>query len=123
MGGWVDNEGRNMHTVPIPMTGPDNPNHHGSVLAVIMVDKNGSPVDLSQIGSGGSGTGGPTQFIHVQSISSETWVINHKLNKAYPTVVVVDQNGEEGIPDINSVDENNLELLFSVPFSGTAYLS
>jgi hypothetical protein len=132
MGGWVDNQGRNMHTVQIPQIGPANPNHNGSVLAVIMVDANGAPIDLTKLtaGNGNTNTGtgsssGPAQFVFTQTTPSSQWAVNHNLGKMYPFVVVIDNSGdgEEGIPDIEPIDINNLNLLFATPISGTAYLS
>jgi len=65
---------------------------------------------------------GDKHYRHIQSVSSDTWSIEHSLDK-YPAVVVKDSAGSIVVGDIDYVDENNVTLTFSGAFSGEAYLN
>ena len=62
------------------------------------------------------------EFIHVQSVSSDEWVINHNMNK-YPSVTVQDSAGSIVIGEITYNNKNTITLTFSGAFSGNAYLN
>lgn len=61
-------------------------------------------------------------FIFEQGIASDTWVINHNLNKK-PSVTIVDSadNVVEGAEKY--IDENTIEIYFNGAFKGKAYLN
>lgn len=61
-------------------------------------------------------------FIFEQGIASDTWVINHNLNKK-PSITVVDSadNVVEGAEKY--IDENTIEIYFNGAFKGKAYLN
>ena len=61
-------------------------------------------------------------YTHNQASPSNTWVINHSLNKN-PSVTVVDSSGNqvEGAVTINSL--NQITITFCGAFSGKAYLN
>lgn len=62
-------------------------------------------------------------FVFEQAIASDTWTIEHNLNK-YPSVMVVDSAGNAQIPDeiqYNSIDK--ITVTFISAFAGTAYLN
>ena len=61
-------------------------------------------------------------YIFTQSQPASTWVIAHNLGR-YPSVDVADSTGREEIGEVQYVDGNNLNLFFSAPFSGEAYLN
>lgn len=61
-------------------------------------------------------------YTHNQSISSDTWVVNHNLKK-YPSVLVQDSAGSTVIGEITYNDENTITLTFSGAFSGKAHLN
>lgn len=63
-----------------------------------------------------------TGFKFIQLLPITIWTITHNLKKQ-PTVVILDNSGNEVIADINSIDLDTLTLSFSIPFSGTAYLN
>lgn len=126
-----DAQGRSLLSVPLSPTSPSNPEKVGAAMAVVVVDQNGTPVNWANIGgSGGSGTGGtsPSSFIFEQIVPSTIWVITHNL-KRYPYVVVVDADGNEGIPDVDyHLDDPQrasftLTVQLSQPLSGKAILS
>lgn len=61
-------------------------------------------------------------YRYKQNISSNHWKIHHDLDK-YPTVIIFDSSNTQVIGDINYIDNNNLEILFSSEFCGVAYLN
>lgn len=61
-------------------------------------------------------------YIHTQNSASDHWFVNHKMQK-YPSVSIVDTAGTVVVGDVVYIDDNNVELYFSAPFSGTAYLN
>lgn len=63
-----------------------------------------------------------TNFIHTQTIPSDTWSINHQLNK-YPAITIIDTNGFEIEAEIIHTNKDNLTITFSVVFIGTAVLN
>lgn len=79
--------------------------------ALIDVQKDGKTVTLQS-----------KTFIFEQGIASDTWVINHNLNKK-PSITVVDSadNVVEGAEKY--IDENTIEIYFNGAFKGKAYLN
>lgn len=61
-------------------------------------------------------------YVHNQLVSSNSWVINHNLNKK-PSIVIQDGLGNTVSGDIVYNDDNNLTLNFSSAFTGVAYLN
>lgn len=61
-------------------------------------------------------------YIHKQSSASTTWHIVHNLNK-YPSVTVVDSAKTVMVGEIVYIDMNSLDIKFSSPFSGKAYMN
>lgn len=61
-------------------------------------------------------------FKHNQVSASNTWVINHNLNK-FPNVVVIDSAGSQAIGAVTHDSKNQLTLSFSASFSGVAHLN
>ncbi len=81
--------------------------------SVITIQRRNSP-DLSITYRSG--------YIYNQGVPSNTWVINHNLNKN-PSVTIVSSAGEEveGAVVINSL--NQITITFCAAFSGKAYLN
>jgi hypothetical protein len=73
---------------------------------------------------GATGATGPTgyQFVFYQHNPLAVWVIHHNLN-GFPNVTVVDETGEEIMPDVEYVDNNTVRVVATWPFSGAAYFS
>jgi len=63
-----------------------------------------------------------TTYIHNQLIPSNSWTIPHNLGK-FPSITVVDSSNSTIIGDAIYIDNNNITLNFSSPFSGKAYLN
>lgn len=61
-------------------------------------------------------------FVFEQAIASDTWEINHNLNK-FPVCIVIDSSGLQFQPQINYIDKNNLTASMNGATTGTAYLN
>ena len=61
-------------------------------------------------------------YKYTQSISSDTWVINHNLDK-YPSVTVQDSAGSIVIGEITYNSKNTITLTFNGAFSGEAHFN
>jgi len=75
--------------------------------------------------AGPQGPAGPTQTIaytHTQNAVSSTWSINHNLGFK-PNVTTVDSALFNIEGNVYHVDSNNLNIVFSIASTGTAYLS
>lgn len=72
--------------------------------------------------AGPPGSGGDLNYTHVQIAASTLWSVTHNLGK-FPSVTVIDSGNTEVIGDVSYLTNNSLEILFTVPFSGTAYLN
>ncbi len=71
-------------------------------------------------GPAGSGIGG--SFLYNQSIPTTTWMITHSLG-FFPAVTIVDSSQREVVGDVTHIDSMSVQVDFSFPFSGKAYLS
>lgn len=70
---------------------------------------------------GQDGTG-DLSFVHNQSVPSTVWVISHNLGKR-PSVRVVDSGDTTIVGHVVDIDDNSLQVEFSAPFGGKAYLN
>lgn len=61
-------------------------------------------------------------YVYTQLNPSDTWSVNHGLNK-YPSVSVVDSGGNVVYGDISYTSENEIEIRFNASFSGKAYFN
>jgi hypothetical protein len=61
-------------------------------------------------------------FTFTQASASATWAIQHNLEK-FPSVTVIDSANDVVYGNTTYIDENNLTINFSAPFSGKAYLN
>lgn len=61
-------------------------------------------------------------MVHTQTIPSDTWVISHTFHKQ-PSVTIVDPTGTQVFGDVRYASQNSVVILFSTPFSGSAYLN
>lgn len=65
-------------------------------------------------------------FTYTQTANLATWTVPHNLNKPYPNVVIVDNNGDQVIGfELSAIDNNTLTIKFKqpVPPVAIAYLS
>ena len=63
-----------------------------------------------------------THYTHIQGVASDTWVINHNLNKK-PSITIVDSSGNVVEGAEKYIDENTVEIYFNGAFKGEAYLN
>lgn len=61
-------------------------------------------------------------FVFRQMQASDAWMIRHTLKK-HPAVTVVDSAGSMVLGDVDYLDDLTLQIRFSAPFSGAAYLN
>jgi hypothetical protein len=61
-------------------------------------------------------------FVYEQGEASDTWVIDHDLDK-YPSVTVVDSANTVVVGHITYIDRNQLIVRFNGTFKGKAYLN
>jgi hypothetical protein len=61
-------------------------------------------------------------FTFTQSIASSTWSVTHNLDK-FPSVSVVDSGNTAVVGSVEYINENELTITFSAPFSGYAYMN
>lgn len=67
-------------------------------------------------------SGADAHYTHTQSAAASVWSITHNMGK-HPSVMVVDTGGTTVEGDVVYLNVNQIELRFSVPFSGFAYLN
>ena len=63
-----------------------------------------------------------THYAHLQPSASDTWIIEHNMNR-YPSVTVVDSAGTMVFGDVIYNSENEVTIKFMTAFSGKAYLN
>lgn len=63
-----------------------------------------------------------TKYEHFQSTPAFTWVIQHNLGFT-PNVFTTDDTGVEIEGVVDPIDDNSLQIIFSQPVAGYAYLS
>lgn len=61
-------------------------------------------------------------FIYEQGVASDTWVIQHNLNK-YPSVTIVDSAGSVFYPAVQYDNENQCTVRMNGATTGKAYLN
>lgn len=62
-------------------------------------------------------------FVFVQSANLATWTIQHDLDKLYPSVLVKNDSNETVVGEVNAINNDNLEIVFNQPLTGTAYIN
>lgn len=65
---------------------------------------------------------GDKNYVHNQSVASQTWTVNHNLGK-YASATMVLSTGQKGYGDITYIDENTLTITFASAESGKAYIN
>lgn len=62
------------------------------------------------------------RFVHTQNSPSEIWLITHDLG-GQPSIVIVDSAKTVVIGEVSYINGEEIEVRFSSPFSGFAYLT
>ena len=71
---------------------------------------------------GDPGTGSGSTFVFEQLQASSTWHIVHNIGR-YVSVTVVDSAGTECVGAVDYVDVNTIDVTFTAPFAGKAFLN
>lgn len=116
----------------------DNVNNFGKYSLTSLTDRTGETTffDATLIFSEGNGSlisgktygivQGPSDvdknFVFTQGSASNTWTINHNLEK-FPSVTVVDSADNVVVGHITYTNTNSLTVSFSSSFSGKAYIN
>lgn len=87
-------------------------------LSVSIAQGGGNSVVISGVKAGIT----DAAFSFLQDSPSNTWTINHNLNK-HPSVTVVDSGQNVVYGEVQYTDTNNLTVSFNATFSGNAYLN
>lgn len=69
-----------------------------------------------------SGSGNTRRHVHEQATPASTWTITHTLG-GKPSVTVVDSANTVVIGEVTYIGNTQVELSFTTPFSGFAYLT
>jgi hypothetical protein len=80
-----------------------------------------APPDIIQPPTPPTPPGGGQSYEHTQSNLSTVWSITHNLD-TYPTVIILDENGDDVEGDVQYADRNSLTISFLIPLKGTAIL-
>lgn len=70
----------------------------------------------------GTQTGSDKFYLFNQVSASNKWYIKHNLNK-YPSVTIVDSAENVVVGEVQYINNNELTVYFTAPFSGRAYLN
>lgn len=62
------------------------------------------------------------RYVHAQTVPSDTWTINHDLG-GEPSISVVDSAKTMVIGEVRYISTTQIEVQFTSPFSGFAYLT
>ena len=66
--------------------------------------------------------GGDKNFVYTQLVASAVWNVQHNLDKL-PSVSIVNDDNVQVFASVEYVDNNNLIITFTAPFSGKAYMN
>jgi hypothetical protein len=67
-------------------------------------------------------TGITRRNVYIQGAASSTWTITHDLG-GYPSVTVVNSTGTVVVGTVTYLSTSEIQIEFTAPFSGTAYLT
>jgi hypothetical protein len=59
-------------------------------------------------------------YIHTQAIASNSWTVNHNLDK-FPSVTVVDSNDRKMTGSVQYIDVDNVTISFEFALTGKVY--
>jgi len=65
---------------------------------------------------------GDKNFVYTQAVAASIWNVQHDLDK-FPSVSIVNDDNTQVFGSVEYVDNNNLIITFTAPFSGKAYMN
>ena len=93
-----------------------------SPATVVQVDVADSPVAAPIVITLDDGTSIQVAYHHTQSLSSDTWEVEHNLG-FYPNITTMDSAGTLVEGELQHLSKYRLRVTFSAPISGQAFLS
>jgi hypothetical protein len=103
-------------------TVPNNVNVHEDTPNQVIINQD-SPNQVIIRGGGIGGTSSNTRrYVHTQEGASAEWVIHHNLG-GHPSVTIVDSANTAVFGEVQYDSNTQVTILFTVPFSGLAYLT
>jgi hypothetical protein len=66
--------------------------------------------------------GNDKNFVYTQAVAASIWNVQHDLDK-FPSVSIVNDDNTQVFGSVEYVDNNNLIITFTAPFSGKAYMN
>lgn len=87
-------------------------------------DANNVPNDVQywDLMTKGNPAGEDKHYVHIQNVASALWEITHNLG-TFPSVTVIDSGNSEVEGAITYIGPNVINVEFSAPFGGKAYLN
>jgi len=67
-------------------------------------------------------SGGDKNFVYTQAVASASWNVVHNLDK-FPSVSIVNDDNTQVFGSVEYIDNDNLTITFTAPFSGKAYMN
>lgn len=93
----------------------------GNPIGTRAARQNGDVTIAVIIGPPGAAGRDAARFDYLQNVPSSTWLVVHNLG-AFPSVTLLEPGGEEFLANVNHLDANVLEVLFTFPTTGRAVL-
>ncbi len=85
-----------------------------------MSDTSENPVQNKVIKAYVDSMAGDKHYTHTQIAASNTWLVQHNLDK-FPAVMIVDSGNSKVTGDIEYLTTNILQIKFTAAFSGKVY--
>ena len=89
---------------------------------VVSIESPPNTITVTASGPPGPPGAAGSSMAFTQNSPQATWVIAHNMN-FYPSVTIIDGLGNVVLAPISYLSSNTVQIAFSRPFSGTAYLS
>lgn len=107
----------------IKLAAPASAGSSGAPSALGLVKPDGTTIVAAADGTLSAVSGSTTQtFTFTQLSASATWNITHNLGR-FPAVSFQDANGNQGVCQVEYVDDSHITLTFGSPQIGYAYLN
>ena len=99
---------------------PNTVNIHQDTPNTVTVNQQDQNLVTVAIGTIASGV--TRRHVHTQGTVSSTWTIDHTLG-GKPSVTIVDSAGTVVFGEVQYLSNTQVRVVFSAPFSGSAYLT
>ena len=103
-------------------TSPNPVNIHQDTPNTVLVDNDAPNQVIIRSTSASSNSTYTRRHVHIQTFASDEWIISHPLG-GHPSVTVVDSANTAVFGEVKYDSTTQVTVLFTVPFSGYAYLT